>query len=585
MDNKKNKLELTWIGKDDVQKALEPRILIENPKYSYGTVAEETLQNGKPWHGNMVIHGDNLLALKSLVSMYAGAVKCIYIDPPFNTGQAFEYYDDNLEHSIWLNLMYHRFILLHSLLNENGMFWIHLDEEEIHYCKVVLDEIFGRRNFVSHITYERSAVAGLGQGGYLVNTTEHILLYKKGLLPNKQNLSYSELELKTMKRYNRFIASYGEKKLVGELISKSNGKPIKIYKHTNFDIQTLSLKDFDQNKESILKVYADNIKTIFRGNRVQKENEFQNGLISNMDKNALYSVEYTPSRGKGEGVLTTLYYYNKELLSFLSDTSDIVDDKIVKSQKMTTLWTHGEIPKADIAHEGGVYFPRGKKPEQLLKRIIEMSTMPGDLVLDSFLGSGTTAAVAHKMGRKYIGIELGDHAYTHCVPRLKQVTDGEDQGGISKYLNWQGGGGFKFYELAPSLLQKDTHDHMVINKEYNANMLAAAMAKHEGFDYEPASDCYWKQGRSSENDYIYTTTQFLTKQSIDRIHEEMGEEDSLLICCTAFQKECNSAYSNISVKKIPKMLLGRCEFDKDDYKLNIFTLPEVDDCEEELDED
>lgn len=585
MDNKKNKLELTWIGKDDVQKALEPRILIENPKYSYGTVAEETLQNGKPWHGNMVIHGDNLLALKSLVSMYAGAVKCIYIDPPFNTGQAFEYYDDNLEHSIWLNLMYHRFILLHSLLNENGMFWIHLDEEEIHYCKVVLDEIFGRRNFVSHITYERSAVAGLGQGGYLVNTTEHILLYKKGLLPNKQNLSYSELELKTMKRYNRFIASYGEKKLIGELISKSNGKPIKIYKHTNFDIQTLSLKDFDQNKESILKVYADNIKTIFRGNRVQKENEFQNGLISNMDKNALYSVEYTPSRGKGEGVLTTLYYYNKELLSFLSDTSDIVDDKIVKSQKMTTLWTHGEIPKADIAHEGGVYFPRGKKPEQLLKRIIEMSTMPGDLVLDSFLGSGTTAAVAHKMGRKYIGIELGDHAYTHCVPRLKQVTDGEDQGGISKYLNWQGGGGFKFYELAPSLLQKDTHDHMVINKEYNANMLAAAMAKHEGFDYEPASDCYWKQGRSSENDYIYTTTQFLTKQSIDRIHEEMGEEDSLLICCTAFQKECNSAYSNISVKKIPKMLLGRCEFDKDDYKLNIFTLPEVDDCEEELDED
>ena len=215
------KLELTWIGKDKAQEPLEPRILIENPQYNYGTVEKTTLPSGKPWHGNMLIHGDNLLALKSLVSMYAGEVKCIYIDPPFNTGQAFEFYDDNLEHSTWLNLMYHRFSLLYLLLDVNGMFWIHLDEEEVHYCKVLLDEIFGRHYFVSHITYERSAVAGLGQGGYLVNTTEHILLYKKGILPNKNNLSYSELELKIMKRYNKYIASFGEKELVGETISKS----------------------------------------------------------------------------------------------------------------------------------------------------------------------------------------------------------------------------------------------------------------------------------------------------------------------------------------------------------------------------
>jgi len=579
------KLELTWIGKDKAQEPLEPRILIENPQYNYGTVEKTTLPSGKPWHGNMLIHGDNLLALKSLVSMYAGEVKCIYIDPPFNTGQAFEFYDDNLEHSTWLNLMYHRFSLLYLLLDVNGMFWIHLDEEEVHYCKVLLDEIFGRHYFVSHITYERSAVAGLGQGGYLVNTTEHILLYKKGILPNKNNLSYSELELKIMKRYNKYIASFGEKELVGETISKSNGKPIKIYKHSNFIIQTLSLKDFEQKKESILKAYVDNIATIFRGNRVQKENEFQNELISNMDKDALYSVEYTPSRGKSEGVLTTLYYYNKELLSFLSDTSEIVDDKIVKSQKMTTLWTHGEIPKADIAHEGDVYFPRGKKPEQLLKRIIDMSTLPGDLVLDSFLGSGTTAAVAHKMGRKYIGIELGNHAYTHCVPRLKKVTDGEDQGGITKSQNWQGGGGFKFYELAPSLLKQDEFGQMIINPEYNADQLAAAMAMQEGYTYSPDKDTYWKQGYGSEHDYIFTTTQFLTVETIDRIHEAMGEEESLLICCTAYQKEAKTHYGNITVKKIPKMLLGRCAFDKDNYNLNIVAAPATDDIEDEPEDD
>lgn len=579
------KLELTWIGKDDVQEPLEPRILIENPKYNYGKVEETTLPSGKPWHGNMLIHGDNLLALKSLVSMYAGEVKCIYIDPPFNTGQAFEFYDDNLEHSKWLNLMYHRLTLLHLLLDINGMFWIHLDDEEVHYCKVLLDEIFGRCNFVSHITYERSAVAGLGQGGYLVNTTEHILLYKKGLLPAKINLSYSELELKIMKRYNKFIASYGDKVLVGEYISKSNGQPIKIYKHSNFNIQTLSLKDFEQNKETILKAYIDNIATIFRGNRVQKENEFQNGLISNMDKDTLYSVEYIPSRGKNEGLLTTLYYYNKELLSFLSDTSEVIDNRIVKSQKMTTLWTHAEIPKADIAHEGDVYFPRGKKPEQLLKRIIEMSTAPGDLVLDSFLGSGTTAAVAHKMGRKYIGIELGNHAYTHCIPRLKKVIDGEDQGGITKAQDWQGGGGFKFYELAPSLLKEDEFGQMIINPEYNANQLAAAMALQEGYTYSPDKEIYWKQGYGSEHDYIFTTTRFLTVEAIDRIHEAMGEEESLLICCTAYQKEAKSRHGNITVKKIPKMLLGRCAFDKDNYNLNIVAAPATDDIEDEPEDD
>jgi len=209
-----------------------------------------------------------------------------------------------------------------------------------------------------------------------------------------------------------------------------------------------------------------------------------------------------------------------------------------------------------------------------------MATLKGDLVLDSFLGSGTTAAVAQKMGRRYIGVELGQHAYTHCVPRLKMVTDGTDQGGISKAQNWKGGNGFKFYELAPSLLKEDKFGNLVINKEYNADMLAAAMAKQEGFTYAPSADVYWKQGYSSESDFIYTTTQFMTVEGLAAIRETMTEDESLLICCTSFQKECKQAFSNISIKKIPQMLLGRCEFAHDDYSLNIIDLPHIDDEEE-----
>ena len=220
-------------------------------------------------------------------------------------------------------------------------------------------------------------------------------------------------------------------------------------------------------------------------------------------------------------------------------------------------------------------FPNGKKPEALIERIFNMTTAKGDIVLDSFLGSGTTAAVAQKMGRRYIGVEMGNHAYTHCAVRLRKVIDGTDLGGISKSKNWKGGGGFKFYELAPSLLKEDKFGNLVINKEYNADMLAAAMAKQEGFTYSPDAETYWKQGHSSETDFIYTTTQFMTAENLAAIHEMMSEDESLLICCTSFQKECRSAFSNITIKKIPQMLLGRCEFGKDDYSLNIIDLPEV----------
>ena len=215
----------------------------------------------------------------------------------------------------------------------------------------------------------------------------------------------------------------------------------------------------------------------------------------------------------------------------------------------------------------------GQKPEALIQRVFTLASKEGDWVLDSFLGSGSTAATAHKMNRKYVGIELGEQVFSFCIPRLKKVIDGSDQGGISKSVDWKGGGGFKFYTLAPSLLNTDKYGNWVISKEYNANMLAAAMAKQEGFHYAPDAQVYWKQGKSSEKDFIFTTTQFITVEMLDKIYDEMQPDESLLITCKSFHSACENRHKNISIKKIPLMLLGKCEFGKDDYSLNIVNIP------------
>ena len=566
-----NKLELTWVGKDQEMK-LEPRILIENPKLSNTEKDKDT--------ENMLIHGDNLLALKALESKYAGQIKCIYIDPPYNTGAAFEYYDDCLEHSIWLNLMYNRLRSLYSLLCDGGSIWISIDDIEAHRLRSVLDEIFGFSSFVADITYERSGSAGLGQGGLFVNNSEHIIVYAKGNFTYNAILGSTLLEAKTMKRYNKVLLDEGERELVDEFISKSNGEPVRIYRHTKFKMATISLRDFDKNEKNIRAEFVRNFEKLFRTNNVQKENEFQNDIMKRMDKKSLYTVDYVPSRGKHCGQKTTLYYYNAELFAWLKDTAYIENDQIVKTNKLTTVWKHEDIPKADLANEGGVDFPRSKKPERLIKRILEIATNKGDLVLDSFLGSGTTAAVAHKMGRRWLGVELGGHAYSHCKTRLDRVINGEDLLGISKAQGWKGGGGYKFYELAPSLIVEDKFGNPVINKEYNADMLAAAMALHEGFVYSPDENFYWKQGRN-ENAYIYTTTVHLTEAVLDAIAKEMKEGEYLVIACKSYDADIKRAYKNIKIKKIPQFLLGRCEFGKDNYNLNIVDVPV---CEEEDDE-
>jgi adenine-specific DNA-methyltransferase len=214
------------------------------------------------------------------------------------------------------------------------------------------------------------------------------------------------------------------------------------------------------------------------------------------------------------------------------------------------------------------------KPERLLQRVVQIATNPGDWVLDSFAGSGTTGAVAHKMGRRWIMVELGEHCLTHIIPRMKKVIDGEDPGGITKAASWNGGGGFRYFRLAPSLLEEDKWGNWVVNKEYNAAMLAEALCKLEGFTYAPSDTVYWQHGHSTERDFIYVTTQNLSQDQLQQLSDEVGPERTLLVLCPAFRGKTD-LFANLTVKKIPKTVLSRCEWGHDDYSLEVENLPKA----------
>ncbi len=532
MSNRPNKLELTWIGKEDEPLAIEPRLLLDTPEYSFGEVETGTLPNGKPWPGNMLIHGDNLLALRALEENFKGAVKCIYIDPPYNTGNAFEHYDDSVEHSLWLSLMQRRIQLLYDLLAKDGVLFINLDENEHAYCKIICDEIFGRSNYIGDLIWQKRKGGG-NDSRYIAIDHDYILVYAKNKSKEVHPRWYVSQSEEYQKRYkeidengNRYfwdtVARNGLKNSIPVTIKCPDGTVLKI-------------------------------------NSQKSQATIEDGLKDG-------TVRLTRSK-KGWTLHHRVYMSGNQVLR-----SILTDVGTNKSAGDESVILFGKNP---------FDYP---KPEALIDKILELTTKPGDLVLDSFLGSGTTAAVAHKMGRRWIGVELGDHAYTHCAVRMKKVIEGE-QGGISKSHNWQGGGGFKFYELAPSLLNKDKYGNLVINKDYNADMLAAAMAKHQGFTFSPDAELYWKQGRSSEHDFIFTTTQLITAEMLETIHDQLGEDESLLICCTKFQPECRNKYSNITIKKIPKVLLDTCEFDHDDYSLNIVSVPEIVDTDTVIDID
>lgn len=519
------RLELTWIGKDD-RPRLEPRILIEDAEKSYHAA---TSREGDAFD-NMLIQGDNLLALKALEAEYAGKVKCVFIDPPYNTGSAFEHYDDGIEHSLWLSLMRDRLELIQRLLSSDGSLWITIDDNEAHYLKVLCDEIFGRRNFVANVIWQK-IFSPKNTARHFSEDHDHILLYaKNGELwrPNE------------MPRSEKLNASY----------KNPDNDP-----RGSWTSGDLSARNF---------YGAGTYPITCPSGRIVPGPP--NGMYWRVSKGKFLEMDADKRIWWGADGNNT-----PRIKRFLNEVKQGVVPQ--------TIWMNGDVgntqeAKKEVVSLFGAQNFMTPKPERLLTRVIHIATNPGDLVLDSFAGSGTTGAVAHKMGRRWIMVELGDHAVTHIVPRLKKVIDGEDKGGVTEATGWQGGGGFRFYHLAPSLLEKDKWGNWVIAKNYNAAMLAEAMCRHMGFTYEPSLDVaeYWKHGHSSERDFIFITTASLTHDQLRAIAHDVGPDRTLLICCKAFNARPDD-FENLTVNKIPHAILNRCEWGRDDYSFEIANLP------------
>ena len=436
MARKKQKLELTWIGKDKHPK-LEPRILIEDPEKSYHASERRSEED---IFDNVLIEGDNLLALKALEQEYAGKVKCVYIDPPYNTGAAFTHYDDGLEHSIWLSLIFDRLKLLRDLLRDDGSIWINIDENEGHYLKVMCDEIFGRENFVRHVTWQKKYSVSNNFKG-IASICDIILVYQKS--NNFRNNLLPRSEAAAARYSNPDNDQRGPWKAVDYLNQATMEKrPNLVY-----DIE-------NPNTGAVIK------------NQVKAWKYDKNTHLEHVNEDRLWWGL------QGENTVPALKL-------FLSEVRD--------GMTPHNWWPHSEVGHTDEAKKESIaLFGRDNvfdtpKPERLLERIIRLASGPGDIVLDSFAGSGTTGAVAHKMARRWIMVEVGEHCDTHVAPRLQKVVDNNDAGGITETAEWKGGGGFHYFRIAPSLLEQDKYGNWVISRDYKPEMLAEAMWQAHGF--------------------------------------------------------------------------------------------------------
>ena len=393
---------------------------------------------------NLIIKGNNLLALYSLKRRFAGKVKLIYIDPPYNTGNDSFRYNDSFNHSTWLTFMKNRLEVALELLKGSGMLYVQCDDTENAYLRVLLDDIFGRENFLSQINWQRAPEGRtiLGQGSrFITDSTEYILVYAKDIsrvpssCPLKKRVDATE---KALNQYNYYFISEG-RRIHEKTLPGARGNEIKIYKHKNFQLERIpshsSISDRLTKFDKLVRVAAQ-----------QEESSLQQKILSAISPNQLYSVEYVPSTGRRKGQNIKSYYFNNGIILFLSHFAEIDGERIFRIAPMNNFWSNDEIQVTGIAEEGGVELRRGKKPEKLLNRIIEMSTGKDEIVLDFFMGTGTTAAVAHKMGRQYIVIEQLDYGKNSAEARLKNVTNG-DQTGISKSVGWKGGGDFVYLEL------------------------------------------------------------------------------------------------------------------------------------------
>ena len=532
---RKQKLELTWIGKD-VRPKLEPRILLEDAAKSYHAKHRVT---DNDIFDNRLIFGDNLLALKALEAEFAGKVKCVFIDPPYNTGSAFTHYDDGVEHSIWLSLMRDRLEIIRRLMSDEGSLWITIDDNEAHYLKVLCDEVFGRANFVSNVVWQKK-FSPQANSVWLSDSHDHVIVYARNKEVWRPNLLPRTADADS--RY-----------------SNPDNDPRGSWTSGDF---TISLTGGQRGAQFAKTGVSENIYEITTpsGRKLMPTN----GRCWGASPKRFEELRADNRIWFGESGNNV-----PRIKRFLAE----VQEGIV----CMTVWLRTEVgdnqdAKREVAKFNSDEIFSTPKPEKLIQRILELATREGDIILDSFAGSGTTGAVAHKIGRRWIMVELGEHCHTHIIPRLQKVIDGEDQGGISQAVNWQGGGGFRYYKLAPSLLRQDAYGQWVINKEYNAEMLAEAICKLEGFSYAPSDAHYWQHGYSTETDFIYVTTQTLNAEQLQALSDDVGEGRTLLVCCSAFRVPADR-FSNLTLKKIPKMVLQKCEWGHDDYSLNVENLP------------
>lgn len=507
----KGKLELTWVGKEN-RPRLEPRILVEDPALSYGDPNSE----------NMLIYGDNLLALKALEQDFAGQIKCICIDPPYNTGSAFTHYDDGLEHSIWLTMMRDRLELLKSLLCDTGSIWISIDDNEMPYLRVLLDEVFGRRNFIAQCIWQK-VYAPKSSAKFLSDMHDYVVVYAK----NRDAFSIHLLPRTT--------------------------KQDRAYRNPDNDPRGP-----------------------WRPNNLAARNYYSLGTYSI----TCPSGRVIPGPPKG-----SYWRVSKEKLEELDADGRIYwgkEGKNVPAPKIflrevkkgvtpQTIWFYDEVGHNQSAKKHLVaLLPEVEelfvtpKPEQLIQRVLQLASAKGEWVLDSFAGTGTTGATAQKMGRRWIMVELGNQCFTHIVSRLRQVIDGTDQGGISEVANWRGGGGFKFYRLAEALLVKDKElttrrkAVYIINPKYDAKMLVRAICRIERFR------CQWEgrwHGVSSEHHFLYVTTKLLNQRHLDTVLADLGTDDALLIYSTRRAAGLRIP-EQVEVKKIPRDLLAKCAFEE-----------------------
>ena len=491
---------LNWIGKEAVINHH-----LEVPFHLLKEVPD--LSCGDPGSGNLIVEGDNLVGLKALLPYYRGRVKCACIDPPYNTGNEGWAYNDNVNspaikkwlgetvgkegetldrHDRWLCMMYPRLALLREFLREDGTIWAFLDDNEIHTMRSVMDELFGSSNFLNQVSVKMKLTAGASGGGEdkkLKKNIEHLLIYTRNMNGfQKFNDVYDEEDLfeviddmeaegKSWK-YTSVLLSTGD--FVEErVVLDGAGDPIRVRKFKGIKRTTISALV----RSGIVReqAYFNNFEKIFSDTNAQTS--IRTRIIDefhSLAEDELLEAEYIPRSGRDKGVAVKHYYISPTIrrVIWLKDTAIKRKKRIVKLEKAGTYWDG--FPLNNLTKEGGVQFPQGKKPESLIRKILELATEPGDLVLDSFLGSGTTAATAHKLGRQWLGVEMEKHAETHCVPRLNKVIDGTDVGGITNDVAWKGGGGFRYVRLGDALFD----EHGRINE---AKVRFADLARHVYF--------------------------------------------------------------------------------------------------------